>query len=176
MSELEEAAREIRQTFEDAIIWCNEAKGAVRSGVDKNKMKHEFKVLPAEISWFSVDTYHFHPSENYAKSVRLFYENWVYPKLHDHQAVLVIPGAFGSRHHKKCSLACYDRFCSKDAWDFYDWAVDDDRVVAIAPYHWNTCPHCKQTKNEVGAKYLNRTKSAWREIGKRIIDACEVKG
>ena len=123
---------------------------------------------------FFLDHYHFSgKNEHYANNVRHFYETWVYPKLHDHQSVLVIPGAFGSRHHKSCNIRCYDRFCSRDAWDFYRWAWEDERVVAIAPYHWNTCRHCVKTKNEVGAKYLNRTRGAWEEIGKRIIEACQ---
>ena len=104
--------------------------------------------------------------------VRHFYEEYVYPKMHAHQSVLIIPGAFGSRHQKKCDLACYDGFCERDAWEFFEWAKEDDRVVAIAPYHWNSCLHCKQTRNEVGAKYLNKTREAWMEIGREIIASC----
>ena len=141
--------------------------------MDQHKMKHNFTKVPGEITWFSVDTYHIRPWGAYATSVRNFYENYVYPKLHEHQAVLVIPGAFGSRLHKRCSLACYDSFCSKDAWEFFDWAWEDDRVIGLAPYHWNTCPHCRQTRNEVGAKYLNKTRLAWEEIGRKIIASCK---
>lgn len=72
------------------------------------------------------------------------------------------------RYSARCNLACYDAFATKDAWEFFQWGWDDDRVVGIAPYHWNTCPHCKRSHNEIGTKDLRLAKAAWRQIGERI--------
>ena len=71
------------------------------------------------------------------------------PRLLAHQSLVLVPGAFASRYNKKCSLECYDAFCMRDAIEFLQWALDDNRVAAITPYHWHTCPHCHNTRVRV---------------------------
>ena len=53
----------------------------------------------------SVDWYHtMGRKRSYLPHVRAFYENHIFPKLHPHQRVLVLPGAFASTHNPHCKV------------------------------------------------------------------------
>eukprot|EP00951_Prasinocladus_malaysianus_P044365 scaffold570922_cov47-Prasinocladus_malaysianus.AAC.2 len=87
-------------------------------------------------------------------------------------------------------------FMQQDAHQFMTWAAMDDRgnftafsnifivvsanicntmrrmhtccaVAAVVPYHWNYCPHCMGTRNEIGAREMNGTREAWQSFGRK---------
>jgi hypothetical protein len=45
---------------------------------------------------------------------------------------------------------------------------DLDAVVAVVPYHWNNCPYCVHTKNEIGTKFMNKTREVWQSFGRDL--------
>lgn len=65
--------------------------------------------------------------------------------------------------------------CAQDAEDYYAWAKEDPRVVAIAPWNYNGCPACNGSRwtgggpmDELGAKVQPLTLAAWEKIGAEI--------
>ena len=44
----------------------------------------------------------------------------------------------------------------------------DPRVIGMAPWHWQHCGGCAKSRDEIGVRSMNRTKTAWRDIGQKI--------
>jgi hypothetical protein len=57
----------------------------------------------------------------------------------------------------KCNLQRY----TEDVLDYIEWASSEPRIVGFAPYHWNNCPYCRRTRNEIGVKEMNSTRLTW---------------
>eukprot|EP01047_Picozoa_sp_COSAG01_P057012 COSAG01_NODE_6539_length_3615_cov_36.097554_1_plen_329_part_00 len=126
-----------------AIIWYNEAVPVLTPGISQcNRSVGQPMMpytIPAGIDWFSIDMYHSDgPEPGWVGShVRKFYEEQIYPNLTVHQRALLVPGAFGSHvnHFPNgtyvCNNSCYDQMCALDAAEYYEWAKQDPRVVAI---------------------------------------------
>ena len=161
--------------------------------------------IPKALDWFSVDLYHMDGqqkgwvegdfSDPASRSPRAYYERWIFPNLtqadasQTGQKALLVPGSFGSdvNHWQNgtyvCDRGCYDRMCSYDASDFYDWALADDRVAAIAPWNWRGCPSCNGSQragiknahgnfccmDEIGTKDMPLARATWEQIGRQII-------
>lgn len=173
------AAAVVRSSFPvgSAIIWYNEA--AILSNrpmLDScgNDVTSTFEI-PHDLDWFSIDLYHFDGVvDDWVNSnVRAYYEKWIFPNLTKLQRVALVPGAYGSDHNKLpngsyvCNRSCYDAMCATDSADYYSWAAQDDRVAAVLPWIWDGCPGCKI--DEIGAKDMPLTRSAWAEYGKKLI-------
>eukprot|EP00232_Nephroselmis_pyriformis_P015165 CAMPEP_0182886684 /NCGR_PEP_ID=MMETSP0034_2-20130328/20366_1 /TAXON_ID=156128 /ORGANISM="Nephroselmis pyriformis, Strain CCMP717" /LENGTH=470 /DNA_ID=CAMNT_0025020023 /DNA_START=167 /DNA_END=1579 /DNA_ORIENTATION=+ len=174
--ELEIAAQVVRDDFPNAIIWANEAKGPVTGGTNMFRKPANFTRVPPALSWFSIDWYQVPggggpgtAKKDFVARVRRLYERYIFNRMLPHQKVALIPGAFMSSRNPACDALCYEKYITRDSWQFWDWARDDPRVAAIIPYHWNFCGGCKVTRNEVGLKEMERAKGAWKRIGHRII-------
>lgn len=165
------AADLLRHDFPGAVIWLNEAVAIVAGGCDHYHNCRNWTQLPASISWFGVDKYWTSDHFDHIDRVKGIYETLVYPKLWPHQSVVLVPGAFSSKRNTKCSQACYDNFCTKDASEFALWAAQDPRVAAITPYHWHYCAGCAKSKNEIGVIDMNSTKVMWQQIGRAIVQS-----
>lgn len=121
--------------------------------------------LPDGLDWFSIDMYHTDgPEPGWVDShVRKFYEQQIYPNLTGHQKALLVPGAFGSNVNRYpngtyvCNNTCYDEMCALDAAEFYQWAKEDPRIVAIAPWNYNGCVDCNGTHYNTFAIFANCT-------------------
>ena len=138
----------IRKSFSrgKAIIWYNEATPVLSDGISQcNRTAAQPMqpyTIPDGLDWFSIDMYHTNgPERGWVGShVRKFYTQFIYPNLTANQRVLLVPGAFGSHvnlYKNKtyvCDNHCYDVMCALDAAEYYSWAKEDPRVVAIAPY------------------------------------------
>jgi hypothetical protein len=150
----------IRKSFPrgEAIIWYNEAIPVLTDGISQcnRTSAHPMQpyTIPDGLDWFSIDMYHTDGPEPgwVASHVRRFYEQQIYPNLTSHQKALVVPGAFGSNVNRfpngtyVCNNNCYDEMCALDAAEFYAWAKDDPRVVAIAPWNYNGCADCNGSR------------------------------
>eukprot|EP01065_Artemidia_motanka_P010769 TRINITY_DN15769_c0_g1_i1.p1 TRINITY_DN15769_c0_g1~~TRINITY_DN15769_c0_g1_i1.p1 ORF type:complete len:302 (+),score=98.73 TRINITY_DN15769_c0_g1_i1:56-961(+) len=178
----------VRGTFPrgSAVIWYNEATGPLLSGVDICGKKHSDYRIPASLDWYSIDTYHMDgPVKGWVDAhVRGLYRQHIYPKLGESQQVMLVPGSFGSdvNHYPNgtyvCNRTCYDVMCAEDAGDFYAWAKEDPKVVAVMPWEWKGCPTCNGSRwtpphtccmDEIGTVDQPRARHAWTEIGKEII-------
>jgi hypothetical protein len=52
---------------------------------------------------------------------------------------------------------------------FANWALEDDRVAGIAPWHWDTRKIGVVTPyKEVGVVDMPKTRAAWKSIGERM--------
>ena len=56
-------------------------------------------LIPSALTWVSMDIYA--PTTD----VQNIYKTWLFPHLHPHQSVVVVPGSFASRHYP---LDCMD--------------------------------------------------------------------
>lgn len=94
---------------------------------------------------------------------RVFYETRVYPYLMPHQRVAVVPGFFGcvfpdqpggceknwSLHKSRCICALsgedlsqegQERLLIQKADEYFAWALEDPKVVGMAPWHYGNRP------------------------------------
>ena len=96
----------------------------------------------------------------------------MYPALDlSHQYALTVPGSFASDYNTNCNESCYDEMCALDANNFYQWALKDERIIGINPWHWEYCKGCISFKDEIGTSQLNVSKETWRSIGEKIIES-----
>ena len=176
-SNLTHASNYLRRHFPTSFIWENEAAYAIRCNTtygrcfDKNnKTIHITDGIPPALSAISTDMYHMTPYNNFVNTVKDFYKQWIYPKLHKGQKVFTIPGAFGSNVNSNCDYDCYDTMCAIDAVQYYNWALEDHLVIGMNPWNWFNCTGCVRFKDEIGALYMNITKNIWKNIGETIIN------
>ena len=187
-STLEYAINAVRATFPrgQAILWYNEASGPLTRQKDGCRTFCTDFRIPEALDWFSVDLYHMDGYEaNWVRDhVRGFYEAHIFPNLSAQQQVMLVPGSFGSNvnHYPNgtyvCNKTCYDDMCARDAVDFFSWASTDERVAAVMPWNWGGCATCNGSRwtphnhccmDEIGTKDQARTRSAWSELGRQII-------
>ena len=100
--DLELVAAAIRAEFPGAVLWLNEARPPVKSGLTQfvRHLKDGFE-FPRSIDWVSVDSYHFTPNPEHVAETRRFYNRYVYPKLLPNQSAVLVPGSFASDHNEK---------------------------------------------------------------------------
>jgi hypothetical protein len=98
--DLESVASLVRQDFPNTVIWVNEARPPFKNGVTQFS-RHLSFTFPASITWLSTDSYHFGPDPQHVANTRRFYNRYIYPKLLPNQSVVVVPGAFSSRHNPR---------------------------------------------------------------------------
>ena len=166
------AARTIKQNFSSAIIYRNAATTPVETGRYCCTKYFDFTHISPYLDWFSIDMYHFNgPNESFVDSVKQFYEKYVFTKMNlTYQYGLTVPGSFGSDQNNECNETRYDEMCSVDAKNFYEWGLNDDRIIGINPWHWGFCPSCVgHFEDEIGTQNLTLTQQAWKEYGKDII-------
>lgn len=147
----------LRARFPDpgVIIYYNEGGTPVLRGRDMFRKQFTFS-LPASMSWFSIDWYRGgNKDPDFVNKVRKAYENKIYTIMHPHQKAVLIPGCFGTKD------AWSDERIARDAWDYYTWALEDLRVVAIFP--WGRVSY-----GGVDLGKLPKASKAWREVGMRI--------
>ena len=119
------------------IVWENEGG---TSWVDYVNKELGGK-LPAGLDVFSIDDYSMTVEQH-----REFHEQTIYPMLHPHQRVWLVPGAFatnGAENQSKSEWCCGgDTFEACDACmvnrtrDFFNWAAEDPNITGFAPWHW----------------------------------------
>ena len=144
------AANAVRASFPAAILWYNEATPPLANDIDSCGHTHVNYSIPAALDIFSTDIYHMDGAVDgwVAANVKPFYEAHIFPRLGASQRVMLVPGSFGSDVNKFpngsyiCDRECYDRMCALDANDFYAWAAQDERIVAVMPWNWAGCPGC----------------------------------
>ena len=131
----------IRNTFPrgKAIIWINECGGTFK--------QHN---VPENVDWVSADHYRKKKDAKYLQDVKTLFKP-IFSKLHNHQSVVLIPGAGHPKdHYKMCDDKCTAQVELQDAKDFVKWAKGDSRVVGIMPYSWS-----RDGKVEQGASQLS---------------------
>jgi hypothetical protein len=167
------------------VTWENEGgTGWVQS------FKKELGGIPDELDIVSCDDYYMWVNntdtpQSQADGHRAFYEKEIYPLLKPHQKVFLVPGSFGThesagpyppRYPSGNKTYCYDgtfdgcdSYMADQVTAFGEWAMEDQRVAGIAPWHWDTRKiGVVSPYKEVGVVDMPKTKEAWRVIGKAI--------
>ena len=149
--------------------------------------------IPPELDIISMDDYYMWPTgapdspQEQVDGHRKWHEEHLYPLLHPHQKVFIVPGSFGTHDprtgtgmkppYSRGNLTyCYeanfdacDRYMADQANAFAAWAESDPRVAGLAPWHWDTRKIGVVTPfKEVGVADMPKTKAAWRAIGQRM--------
>lgn len=166
------AARTIRGNFSTAIIYRNAATTPVETGRYCCTKYFNHTQISPYLDWFSIDMYHFNgPNQSFVDSVKAFYNQYVFPKMNlTYQYGLTVPGSFSSVQNSECDHSCYDQMCSLDAETFYNWGMNDERIIGLDPWHWGYCPNCVgRYDDEIGTQNTTLTKQAWQKYGKDII-------
>lgn len=97
--------------------------------------------VPADLDLISMDVYDgYSPGSNGTDEVNRamkLYSDVIFPKLHEHQQVMLVPGVFG------CTNTDYMPFetMSKNLVDklegYWSWAQRDQRIAGFCPWHYN---------------------------------------
>ena len=128
------AAKTIRESFNDSIIYMNGGHSPISKQRNTCGPVNFTKISPY-LDWFSIDMYHTdHPNATYVDSIKLFYEQYVFPAMDlSYQSALAIPGSFTSDKNDQCDYQCYDELCNEDAINFYFWGINDERIIGLYP-------------------------------------------
>jgi hypothetical protein len=117
--------------------------------------------VPAGIDILSVDGYE--AGKNESRWHKDFYHRHLFPALHPHQRVAVVPGLFGcadpgqaggcdpniSTHYQRCpcefdgydlSLAGQSKGLIEKIDGFFEWAAAEPRLVGMIPWHYANRP------------------------------------
>jgi hypothetical protein len=132
--------------------------------------------IPPSLSWASVDVYDglprwSWPSTPFVPRVQDAVDKLLLPKMLPNQSLMLVPGSYATNLTAEaswCNLTCGDAKAARDAHDFYRWALEDERIVGMAPWNWGGCGLCTSEKDEIGTVDLVESKAAWVAIGQAI--------
>lgn len=98
--------------------------------------------IPPALDFVSIDAYvgdgSFEPTW-----MRQFYQQFIYPKLQPHQRVWVVPGLTGPLQDGVAPPGppyLNDTLFLEKIQGYYNWTLQDDRVVGFMPWHWESYP------------------------------------
>ena len=118
------------------------------------------------------------PNITWVDYIKSWYEDYVFPKMDlSYQKAMTVPGSFGSEYNDECDMSCYDNQCNEDAINYYFWALEDERLIGLYPWHWQS-KYPKQppnNPNEIGTMNLTLTLQTWKEIGLSIRNQSALK-
>jgi hypothetical protein len=94
VGELKKMCDAVRASFPErhVVIYYNEAWGPIK-GFDMQKNKFKYRI-PSSLSWFSIDLYRTGTGGDHVAHLRNLYRTRIYPLLHNHQKVALVPGCF----------------------------------------------------------------------------------
>lgn len=146
--------------------------------------------VPTGLSWISLDMY---ANEGTAAGVKQVYSQRLYPIMGPSMKALLVPPAYGfSGVGDGCAsntANCADTICCRKStpygsnppcsgncsramlqWArfFYDWAREDQHIVGVAPYHWETRSG-QPAAFEPGLSDLSVVLHAYKQIGAEIV-------
>jgi len=135
--------------------------------------------IPEELDYISLNYYDEHNTNGTgeADKDRFFYETHVYPKLHPHQGVLLVPGIFASDpvHCTQGNVSCpLDKQAAQVVQKLdkmFSWAKEDPRVRGFNPWHFSnrTGPQLGGWWDQrLGAVAMPTVVSKLREIGMHV--------
>jgi hypothetical protein len=117
------------------FIYTNENAKGIRS----------WKMVPASLDYISMDRYDAKNTNGSYEifAVKEFYTGKLYPKLHPHQGVFIVPGIFANdpvhcqQNNVSCPLEGQAEQVVIKLDGFFDWAMQDDKIAGFNPWHFN---------------------------------------
>jgi hypothetical protein len=131
--------------------------------------------VPPELDLISVDVYGgYLPGSNGTDEViaaKAMYDI-IFPKLHPHQQVMLVPGTFACGNLSFFPLEAQAQNVVAKLQGYFDWAKADKRVAGFNPWHWETReaaqsgPPCDMI---LGAKTMPAVVAELTKIGQYIL-------
>jgi len=160
------AADTVRATWPNAIIYWNEAWKVIVTGVNNFGEAVNLKAMPTAFDWISMDYYKL---DSRAWSVPpVYYREYMYPRMSANQSALVVPGSYGSNMNRKFSFQQYEDLMFENAWEYYQWALTDPRIIGINPWYYGP-PGCGLPGYEVSTYEMAPVLAMWQKIGRAIV-------
>ena len=140
---------------------------------------HGRPMVPESIDYISVDRYNTNGTVE-EESDRAWYNGRIYPKLHPHQGVFLVPGIFASdpvnclKNNVSCPLEDQAEQIVNKLQDFLVWAQEDYKVVGFNPWHFNNRTvnqgYIKGYDDRLGAVSMPSVVDKLQEIGTYIMN------
>ena len=111
-----------------------------------------------------------HGADEVAKA-KLMYEDILFPKLHSHQKVLLVPGVFACTNFTYFPLALQDQNVADKMKAYFAWAQSEPRIAGFNPWHFNnrSKPQAHGACDmELGAVALPKTMATLKDIGQHF--------
>ena len=103
-----------------------------------------------------------------AVKARKFAETEIYPRLHDHQRIMAVPGTFACSNGSFMPLELSIHSVAEKVRAYFEWIKEDSRVAGLCPWHFND-RHKLQAHGacdlEIGAISMPPVLRELREIG-----------
>ena len=120
------------------------------------------KTVPRSIDYISADIYNA-PGKGAART-RKAYESLLYPAMAPSQRVFLVPGLFGDTTTPRAQM---DQILLDKLSSFWSWALDDERVAGLNPWHYTT-EASLHNPYTLGAREFPRLRQELETIGKLI--------
>ena len=146
---------------------------------NENGRMKEWPMVPSSIDYISVDRYSLNGTVEEV-SDRSWYNRRIYPKLHPHQGVFLVPGIFASdpvncqKNNVSCPLKDQADQIVIKLQDYLVWAQEDYKVVGVNPWHFNNRSvnqgYIKGYDDRLGAVSMPSVVDKLKEIGTFIMN------
>merc|ERR1712137_195063 len=131
--------------------------------------------VPPAFDLIGVDTYAGYTpgssgSDEVGKAREIF--GVIFPKLHAHQQVMLVPGTFACSNTTYFPLDAQARNVVEKLDGYFSWAKNDTRVGGFNPWHFNNRTHAQHgppCDMRLGAAAMPAVVAKLREIGAYIL-------
>ena len=136
-SNLSSVAAELRRLLPpDIWLFTNECKGVhyCRTPGAKSWISPHLDVVGVDVYVTSAGT-NASAAAGEAAAAKAYYEEWIFPQLHDGQNVAVVPGLFAKagENHVAQDAALTAKLLGYEAW-----IETEPRIVGMVPWHWDS--------------------------------------
>jgi len=166
------AANTVRATWPDGIIYWNEANKVILKGENFFGEPVNLPAIPSAVDWVSYDYYKL-DQHAWTDPMR-DYPIYLYSKMSANQKALVVPGSYGSNVNPHFSLQQYEQFMFQNAWAYYQWTLQDDRIIGINPWYYGPASS-GQPGYEVSTYDMPIVMDMWQKIGHAIVSGDSIE-
>ena len=169
-------ASEVRQLIGPSpLIWTNECWSTVAGGKIPGIGPLQGKV-PVALDFFGIDNYAgFLVGQDPRLEVnqtRGFAETQLYPRMHPHQRLMMVPGVFACSNLSYMPLAASSAAVVRKLEAYEEWYESDPRVAGSNPWHYSErskAEHAPPCDMRLGASSMPGVLKKLQEMGSRII-------
>lgn len=112
---------------------------------NENAQMRDWAMVPASLDYISIDRYNTPNTNGTAEvvSVHEYYTGTLYPRLHPHQAVFLVPGIYANdpynceKGNVSCPVKDQEAQVVIKLEEYFKWAQEDEKIVGFNPWHFN---------------------------------------
>jgi len=161
----------VRASFpKPAIILYNEAYPVFTQDINSHNQKIGYNTVPTALDWLSMD---FYPDEGTFQDNINIYNTKIFPKMNIGQSALYVPPGYATSQNEAryCGIPNCTEAMLNWAVESYRWALLEQRIVGLYPWHYNSYTYAQLPGFEIGVESMPAVLAKWKEIGKAIITA-----